>query len=609
MSASVSEMAATMSVAPLRAVRVAHVTTVDLTQRFLLLAQLRRLRDEGFDVTAISAPGPWVPDLEAEGIRHIPWPHATRSWDPRADARALAELIDIFRREQFDIVHTHNPKPGILGRLAGRLTRVPCVVNTVHGLYATPEDPLKKRAPVLALEWLAARFSDLELYQSEEDLAWARRVRLAPRARSVLLGNGCDLSRFHPDAVPAERRTALRHELGLSSEELVVGTVGRLVAEKGYREFFSAARRVRAAVPEVRFLAVGSPNLEKADSISEEETSAAQADVIFTGWREDVRDLLSIMDVFVLPSWREGVPRSAIEAAAMGRPLVLTSIRGCREVARDGVEAVLIPPRDEQRLVAEITRLLRDPGLRDRLGAAARARVEDRFDERNVADAVVDGYRQLLSRRGIPAAATRLTKAEAAGSIRIRPARPSDAPALARLHRQELPTAFLPSLGDRFLRRLYRALAADEHAVALVAEDAQEIAGFATGVPSVEAFYRRFCLRHGIPAVLAAAPRLLRPAVVRRLLETVRYPGEASSLPDAELLSIVVAPRHRARGVGGALAEEVLRGLSDCGAGEVKVVVAADNEGANRFYPRTGFRHWGQIAVHEGTPSNVWVRP
>src|SRR2546421_432034 len=129
-----------MTGADMNTVRVAHLTTVDLTLRFLLLPQLRRLRDEGYDVTTISAPGPWVGELREEGFRHVPWNHATRSWDLRADVKAFAELVRILRRERFDLVHTHNPKPGIMGRIAARLVGTPCVVNTVHGLYATPED-------------------------------------------------------------------------------------------------------------------------------------------------------------------------------------------------------------------------------------------------------------------------------------------------------------------------------------------------------------------------------------------------------------------------------------------------------------------------------------
>ena len=150
-------------------VRIAHVTTVDLTLRFLLLAQLEALRDAGFEVSAISAPGPWGDDVRARGITVIDWPSITRRWDPGADRRAFRELLAILRRERFDLVHTHTPKVGVLGRLAARIADVPCVVNTVHGLYATRDDRFVKRVAVLGLEGAAARTSDLELYQSEED--------------------------------------------------------------------------------------------------------------------------------------------------------------------------------------------------------------------------------------------------------------------------------------------------------------------------------------------------------------------------------------------------------------------------------------------------------
>jgi glycosyltransferase involved in cell wall biosynthesis/ribosomal protein S18 acetylase RimI-like enzyme len=581
--------------------RVAHLTTVDLTLRFLLLGQLLRLQDEGFEVAGISAPGPWVADLEKAAIRHIPWPHATRSWAPLSDARALFELVRILRRERFDVVHTHNPKPGILGRLAARLSGVPCVVNTVHGLYTTPEDRPARRLPVLALERSAAYLSDLELYQSEEDLTWAREIGLVGEGKSLLLGNGTDLARFHPEAVASEQKAALRASLGIPPDGPVVGAVGRMVAEKGYREFFAAARTVRASRPDVTFLVVGGTDPDKADAISESEIARAGEDVIFAGWREDVRDLISIIDIFVLASWREGVPRSAVEAACMAKPMVLTDIRGCREVGRNEREALLVPPRDPEGLALALTRLLDDPELAESLGSAARARAVERFDEGKVADIVVLSYRKLLEREGlsIPTALE--------GGGHMRPARPDDAPALASIHRRALPDAFLSSLGERFLRRLYRALATDKKAIALVAEDAEGVVGFATGVVSVRRFYRRFFLRHGLPAVFAVVPRLARPSLARRLRETATYPQRAGSMPDAELLSIAVAPERASRGVGRVLAEATIAGLAERGATEVKVVVSADNEGANRFYARVGFQPLAGIAVHDGAMSNVWV--
>jgi glycosyltransferase involved in cell wall biosynthesis len=380
------------------AIRVAHVTTVDLTHRFLLLGQLRRLREEGFEVTAICAPGPYTDELEAEGIQYIRWPHATRAWDPLADTRAFIELVKILRHERFHIVHTHTPKAGIMGRLAGSLSRVPIVANTVHGFYATKEHSLRRRLPVLTLEWVAARFSDLEFYQSAEDLAWARRLRIATARHAFHLGNGTDLTRFHPDAVSPRRVGEIREELGIPADALVVGTVGRMVVEKGYREFFASAREVRESLPNVRFLAVGSMDASRGDALQAPECAEASRDVVFTGWRTDIPELLAVIDIFVLASWREGLPRSAIEAAAMGKPLILTDIRGCREIVAQGEEGYLVPVRDPKRLAATIRRLVEDEDLRVSMGKRARARAVAQFDERRVGEIIVAQYRDQLAR-------------------------------------------------------------------------------------------------------------------------------------------------------------------------------------------------------------------
>ena len=583
-----------------RPLRVAHVSTVDLTQRFLLLGQLRRLRDEGFHVTAVSAPGPWTPDLEAEGIRFVAWPHATRAWNPRADAIAFRELMGIFRRERFDLVHMHNPKPGFLGRLAARAAGVPLVVNTVHGFYTLPEDPLPRRALVLGLEWIAARVSDLELYQSEEDLAWSRRVGVVRGRRSELLGNGTDLSRFDPARVSAERVAEVRADLGIPDGATVIGTVGRLVAEKGYRELFAAAERIRASRPDVWFLAAGDRDPDKGDAIDAASLPGPDQGFVFAGWRRDVPEILAAMDVFVLASWREGLPRSAIEAAAMARPLVVTDIRGCREVVRDEIEGLIVPPRDPERLAEAIARLVDEPPLRDKLGGAARARAVERFDERAVADRVVTAYRALFAEKGLAG--------RSVDGIRVRRARIGDVAVLARLHRK-IPYAFLSSLGDGFLRELYRGLLTDRQAIVLVAEDDYgRIAGFIAGTPSVGAFYRRFAIRQGAWAVAAALPALVRrPALVPKILETARYPSTAADLPPAELLSIAVAPASRGTGVGRALVKALLAAMGAHGATPIKVLVREENEGANRFYGSLGFRAAGQVVLHDRRPSNVWV--
>ena len=322
--------------------RIAHVTTVDISVHYLLLAQLLALRDAGFEVTAVSAPGPWVAGLEE--IRHLPLGTPARvPGTPAQMPGRRVRLIRLFRRERFDLVHTHNPKPGVLGRVAARVASVPRVMNTVHGLYATPEDRLRRRAPVLAAEWIAARFSDLELYQSAEDLAWARRyIWFVEVARSTW--GTASISAFTPSWA---RRTGakLRAGLGIGEDELVVGTVGRMVRR---RATASCSRREDRALPDPERAVPGRRGVRPGQGGRHhgEAIERARDDFVFTGWREDVADLMALMDVFVLPSWREGLPRSAIEAAAIGLPQVLTDIRGCREVVRDGVEGFLVPVRD-----------------------------------------------------------------------------------------------------------------------------------------------------------------------------------------------------------------------------------------------------------------------
>ena len=326
--------------------RLLHVTTSDISLALLLGPQLRAFRDAGYEVHAASAPGPWVEGLEADGITHHALRHATRLTAPHRDVAALAELLRLFRRLRPDIVHTHNPKPGVYGRLAARAARVPLVVNTQHGLYAQPSDPAPRRWAVYALERIAAACSDVELVQSGEDLDQLARLRV-PRHRLRLLGNGIDLGRFRPAG--AGVRTATRAELGWEDGDVVVLAVGRLVHEKGYAELFEAARVLRRRRPhlDVKVVVAGPHDPDKGDAVSAGEVAAAEAaGVRFLGFRSDVERLYAAADVYVLASHREGFPRSAMEAAASGLPVVATDIRGCRDVVEHGRTGLLVPARD-----------------------------------------------------------------------------------------------------------------------------------------------------------------------------------------------------------------------------------------------------------------------
>src|SRR3984885_1808758 len=221
--------------------RLFHVTTVDMSLVLLLGPQLRAFADAGMDVVGVSAPGPFVDQLESWGLRHEPPHHATRSTALGQDLLALVELFQLFRRLRPDIVHTHNPKPGVYGRVAARAAGVRGVVNTVHGLYASPEDRASRKAVVYSLERAVSMCSGAELVQNPDDLQVLARLGV-PSRKLVLLGNGVDLQRFRPEADEGTRREA-RAILGIDDDAVVVGTVGRLVWGKGFRELFAAAGR------------------------------------------------------------------------------------------------------------------------------------------------------------------------------------------------------------------------------------------------------------------------------------------------------------------------------------------------------------------------------
>ncbi|HEV3365568.1 MAG TPA: glycosyltransferase family 4 protein [Acidimicrobiia bacterium] len=370
--------------------RVLHVTTTDISLELLLGPQLRALRDAGYEVHAASAPGTYVAELAADGIAHHPLRHATRAFSPGHDVAALAELYRLFRRLRPDIVHTHNPKPGVYGRLAGRAARVPLVINTQHGIYAQPTDRMARRLPVYALERLAAACSDIELIQSPEDLETLARLGV-PRKKLRLLGNGIDLDRFRPP--PLEVRTQVRAELGVKEDQVVIGAVGRLVWEKGYAELFTAAKRLLIRRRDLVVVVAGPFDSDKGDPLTAGDIAAAEAaGVRFLGYRSDPERLYAAFDIYVLASHREGFPRSAMEAAASGLPIVATNIRGCREVVDFARTGVLVPVRDAAALETAIDRLASDRALRHRLGAAAAAKARNDFDQERVIARTLAAY-------------------------------------------------------------------------------------------------------------------------------------------------------------------------------------------------------------------------
>ena len=384
---------------------VIHVATTDMSLELLLGPQLSAFAGAGYRVAGASAPGPHVAALADRGIEHVPLGTRTRSMALSEDARALRELYSLFRRRRPTIVHTHNPKPGVYGRIAAR----------IGGYTGDREHRPRSLRP--------SGGSARPAYGGLRVGAHCRRVlargagaergrsgRPAPPAGAATTGSSCSATAStwsDSTRIDSPRTDAAwaRRELGASAaNDVVVGTVGRLVVEKGYRELFAAAgtlRRTRSAS-----LSSGSTSPTRADAVTRttRSTQPKSAGVRFLGGRDDVDRLYDGHGHLRAGLAPRRLPASAMEAAAMGVPIVATDIRGCRQVVDHGVTGLLVPPRRPCRA------RIRDRAARRRSAASSaacrsRRAAEPRrlFDQQRCIDTTLSAYERLLRRRGLEA--------------------------------------------------------------------------------------------------------------------------------------------------------------------------------------------------------------
>lgn len=388
--------------------KIAVAANVPESFRMLLRAQLDHARAAGFDVHCVAGPGAYLHELARDGFTTHEVP-LTRLLRPLDDVRALAALVRLFRRERFELVHTHTPKTALLGQLAARLAGVPHVVNTVHGLLGHADVPLPKRAALAAIDHVTCLLSTAVLSQSREDVESAVAHHMCRAEKIRHLGQGIDLARFDAAPVLADGRDVLRARLGLPAPALVIAMIGRFTREKGYPEFLAVARRLASARPDVHFLAVGM-SLRERDAVDVDPAAAGLAGrLTVLVDRHDMPEIYAAADLVVLPTYREGFPRSLVEAGAMGVPIVATQIRGCREAVAHGLTGLLVPPGDVAALHDAVVSLLADPARRARMGDVARRRARIEFDEARVCERVLDLYCDLLAAAAHPAPSARLS--------------------------------------------------------------------------------------------------------------------------------------------------------------------------------------------------------
>jgi glycosyltransferase involved in cell wall biosynthesis len=375
---------------------------VDFTLKRFLLPLIDGMQAQGWSVTAICSDGPEIGSLKQKGYRIHTQP-ISRTLNPLSAIRSTFALVRRFREERFDVVHVHTPVAALIGRVAARIAGIPLVVYTAHGFYFHDEMPSLKRRLFVMLERFAGRFTDLLFSQSAEDAEDAVQEGIALRENVLAIGNGVDVARFDPVKVGAG--DTARESLGIPRDAFVVGMIGRQVKEKGVADYLAAAKIVAAQNPQAWFLLVGERLASDHASGVEAELAAARAALgerlVTPGLRSDVPELLAAMDLFCLPSWREGMPRTIIEAMMMAKPVLATAIRGAREEVVTELTGLLVPTRSPQALAAAMERFIGDREWARRLGNAGRQRALLLYDENKVVALQLERIALAARQRGL----------------------------------------------------------------------------------------------------------------------------------------------------------------------------------------------------------------
>ena len=306
------------------------------------------------------------------------------------DLQALIRLYFIFVREKFDVVHTHTAKAGFIGRIAAKLAGTPLVLHTPHGhdfygYFGTLGSRL-----IIMLERFAALFADRIIVLTNIEKADMMKHHICRASKVRVVHSGFDFSVFERLKVDTVKKRA---ELRLGPQDLVVGMIGRLESIKGFEYFIDSAAIISRQIPQSRFLIVGEGSLHDELAARVGDLNISEK-VFFTGWREDVPEILSILDVLVLASLNEAVGRVLLEAGAVGKSAVATEVGGVPEIIKNNKTGILVPPRDPVAMAQAVIALLKDEAKRCEMGRCAKEWVRDNFNDRSMSEKLDEIYKE-----------------------------------------------------------------------------------------------------------------------------------------------------------------------------------------------------------------------
>ena len=351
------------------------------------LPLIKRLIELGHEVTVLSPTGLFQSRLRDEGVRCLTIDLERKGQFGKGDLTSLYQLLRIYGREKPDVVHHFTIKAVIYGMIAAKLARIPFQINAITGMgYLFTGDQarssLTRRAAVFCLQMLLSGKNCRTVVQNEDDKAALLNFGISRSVPLFLIpGSGINLEKFTPSVIK-------------NTGNVKILMASRILIDKGVREYVAAARKILALREDVEFLLAGTPDPGYPSSIEIEEIETWRdiKGFEYLNYVENIKELLDLIDIAVLPSYREGLPRSLLEASACQLPCVASDVPGCHDVVDDGVTGYLVEPKKTGELALAMERLIDDPNLRKRMGVAARERVSKLFSEEMVIDKTLEIY-------------------------------------------------------------------------------------------------------------------------------------------------------------------------------------------------------------------------
>ncbi len=366
--------------------KICQLCAVDFTVAKFLLPLIDGMKNKGWKVDVICSPGTYSSKLKNAGYDfHLI--RIYRNFNVIKMLVSIYKVYKIFNKQKYDIVHVHSPIGSIIGRISAKLAGIPFVIYTAHGFYFHDDMPKIKYNFYFYIEKFLSKFTDLIFTQSFEDYKTAVKFNFLSKDKIFSIGNGVDKNKFDP-LIDKSIIKKYKSELNISKNQFIVGMISRLVREKGLIEFLKAAQSIFQKNSNIVFVLIGERLSSDHDKDIKKELDFAKNlmkdNLKILGEREDIRELISILDLFCLPSWREGMPRSIIEAMMMAKPVIGTDIRGSRELILHKKTGLIIPVNNKKKLEDAITFFIKHKNLRNIYGHNGRKRAEIYFNEENV---------------------------------------------------------------------------------------------------------------------------------------------------------------------------------------------------------------------------------